>query len=67
MNNKKLIILFSLLIIFISGCSKDNNKANLDEEMFEEGKQVVKLYAQAYNGDEDAGSEASNLADSFFI
>lgn len=61
------IIFLAFFILLVSGCSSsggDTNKANLNEEMFDEGKQVVKLYAQQYNG-EDVGSELSDSVESF--
>ncbi len=50
---KYFIIPLVTLILFISGCSKDRNKADIDEKMFDEGKQVVKLYSKVYNGEDD--------------
>lgn len=65
MKCRKLLIFAVLFIIVASGCSKDKlNKANVDEEIFEEGKQIVKLYAQAHNG-EDKWREASGASQAF--
>lgn len=64
MSYKKLFIFFFVLLL-IGGCSKNTNKANIDEKIFSEGEQIVKLYAKAYNGDDDAGEKADDLAKSF--
>jgi len=44
----------------------DTNKANVNEKIFEEGTQVVKLYAQSYDSeDKNRVSKAAKLASSF--
>lgn len=59
---KNLMLLF-IAFILISGCSKDTNKANINEKMFEDGKQVVKEYSKVNNGgdDEKAGALMSSF------
>ena len=65
MNNKFMLVIFCILSLTISGCSSDKNIEKLDEELFNDGKQIVKLYAKVYNGDDDSASEASDLVEDF--
>ncbi|WP_243356871.1 hypothetical protein [Bacillus litorisediminis] len=65
---KKLTIILSFAFL-VSACSSDastdTNKANINGEMFTEGKQIVKLFAEFYNGEDDKGDQAEELATSF--
>jgi hypothetical protein len=60
----KKIIFLMLAIWVIGGCGKDTNKANIDKVMYEKGKEIVKLYAQVYDG-KDKVTEAQNAAAKF--
>ncbi|MBS2970377.1 hypothetical protein J9317_16645 [Metabacillus sp. KIGAM252] len=64
----KFVLPFFALLILMCGCGdRDTNKLDIDKNIFTEGKQIVKLYAKAYNedGEGESGSKAHELANAF--
>lgn len=67
-NTSYFFFLSLLLGVLLTGCGNgDKNIANLPDDMFEEGKEIVKLYALAYNEieEEDNRYKAEELAGEF--